>query len=204
MAIKSAQELVGYIASINPPSGSPFQIGVVRSISPLNISFDGEVDDNGNPITNPTSLVSLAGYFPTVGDRVLLAQVGKTWVVIDIIQSAPVWQSLSPYYVTNITDFGSPYDPGQFTKIGGIVYLRGLIKATGAIAQVSDIITGLPAGYGRAAINANGSMYGTSGARSAAVSPIRLTQHGYSIMILESLVNGDSVALSGISWPADQ
>jgi hypothetical protein len=119
----------------------------------------------------------------------------------------PLWQPLAPYYQGNVDDYGSTFSLGQFTKINGIVYLRGQMKATGAVSAAADIIVGLPAGYGFShTVGAtDGDMFSVSLARSAALQSMRLQIHGYSIRLgFPALALNDNWNLTGMSWPADE
>lgn len=58
------------------PAGKAWKLGTVTSTDPLNVQIDGEADDAG--ITYP----ALASYPAAIEDKVLLARVGATWVVL--------------------------------------------------------------------------------------------------------------------------
>lgn len=206
--IKDSAELVAWLIAAGPQPESGFALGTVENLSPLNISFEGEVDDAGNRIVNPTTIVRLDSVFPSGGDRVLMMHVGNTWVIIDTLTvNSPVWQPLSSFYQGNVADYGGTFSLGQFTKIGGIVYIRGQMKATGTVAAASDIIVGLPTGYGFShPVGAtDGDMFSASLARGGALQSMRLQVHGYSIRLgFPALALNDNFNLTGIQWIADE
>lgn len=57
--------------------------------------------------------------------------------------SAVPWIPLAPYLTNSWVDYGSPYGPAFFRKVGDITYVRGLVQ-TGA---VGSMICTLPVGY---------------------------------------------------------
>jgi hypothetical protein len=50
-------------------------VGQVISISPTKVRFDGDTSDQAVPL-------SLDAYTPATNDRVLLAKVGASWIIV--------------------------------------------------------------------------------------------------------------------------
>ena len=68
-------------------TNSPFQLATVTSQhNPgVRVSFDGDIDDNGANIETNITFMCVTNYLPYVNDRVLMAKVGSTWVVVGVI-----------------------------------------------------------------------------------------------------------------------
>ena len=147
-------------------------------------------------------------YIAQVGDRVLYIKEGRHGIILGKIAPQPGWFALSPYYATNITDFGGTFDVGAWIKLGTVVYLRGLLKTTAAIAAGSLIMT-MPTGAGMAVFASNGSMFTgiQVGQGTSAAFPMRLRLSGYNFVYdgptTTSIPSGASIGLTGICYPAD-
>ena len=120
--------------------------GVVQDIAnaptTINVFIGGDVN----------TLVAcsyLSAYQPAVGDTVSVLANQGDYVVLGSLAGlathplASTWQGLN--YAANVTDLGSPWDAGQWIKVGTVVYLRGLLKLTGNIAANGTLFT-MPAG----------------------------------------------------------
>lgn len=86
--ITDAGDLVSWIRQAVPQPTSQFALATIMSISPITISFDGNIDDDENPVTDPGSVAYLDSYTPNLGDRVLVASIGKSWVVLGYVTMA--------------------------------------------------------------------------------------------------------------------
>lgn len=78
-----------------------------------------------------------------VGDRVVMAQIGGSWVVLGTInENNPNW--IAPTLLNNWVNYGlDGWEEAGYKKVGGITYMKGLIK-NGTIR--ADILV-LPVGY---------------------------------------------------------
>lgn len=130
--IPSAQELFGQGQA---QSSSPFKIGTVTALftSPAGtakIRFDGEEEASEKKYSY------LASYKPTVGDRVLLAAVSGTYIIVDKImhnQSPPSSANLTVARLTVNDDavFNDIVDINSTLEVSGKVTLSGEIEIDG-------------------------------------------------------------------------
>lgn len=73
--------LILAISGAKQKSKSQFRLGTVTGTTGgVQVQFDGE------GATSPKAYTRLSSYAPTTNDRVLLAQVGSTWVVLGKVQ----------------------------------------------------------------------------------------------------------------------
>ena len=142
---------------------TPFSLGVISTLindGTVTVSFEGDIDDDGNTVpSDDLALVSLDSYNPLVGDRVLLAEVGDTWVVVDSFQRNIPWTAFP--YAANISDVAGGFDASQYCRVGGVVWIRGVGKIGVTATNGFDIGT-LPVGCRMAAIGGNGQGIGVS------------------------------------------
>lgn len=110
----------------------------------------------GGDTTTVVPCTFLDNYFPVLNDVVYLLENQGDHIVIGSVTRNVPWTNLT--YTSNWLDFGGGYDAGQFCKINGIVYLRGLIKTVAAFANAQTFAT-LPVGCRTA--NTNGTVYGS-------------------------------------------
>ena len=191
--------LVGIPAPSPTNNGETYR-GTVNQLpistgDPVWVGQDGADDDTECFLTDDI--------IAQVGDRVLYVKEGRYGIIIGKIAAQPIWTALAGTYGTSIADFGPSYDVGAYIKLGSIVYLRGLIKATAAVSAGATVLT-MPTGCGMAPFDTNGSMFaGGHHAAGASVSPLRWRLVSYQLKIDNALASGDSVGLTGLSWPAD-
>jgi hypothetical protein len=122
---------------------SPFSLGKIDpsySSGKPKIVFDGE----SSPSSKEYSYAS--GYTPKANDRVIVANVGGSHVVLGEVVTDPLinkWQDLS--LPSGWTNFGGGYAPAQFMKTSyNTVKLRGLVKLPSTFT--SGNIATLPVG----------------------------------------------------------
>jgi hypothetical protein len=201
-SIDTAHEFLAELLPEEDISGDTIGIGVVTNKVPLYIAWEGDIDDAGNSYYTPQAYARVDSYSPVVGDRVLMLHTGNTWTCLGSLAMKPDWQPLS--YGTNVADFDPVgFDAGQYCKFGGVVYLRGQIKATGTIAINATLAT-LPTNYGLSTTSTSGSMFSINYARAGAVNAMRVQIKNYLLMLgFPGLVLNDNFSLSGISFPAD-
>lgn len=161
--INSSKELLSWIKlahQAGEDGNGEFELATITSIQTggVRVAFDADVDDSGNPVETAKTFPQLgAAITQQVGSRVLMLKLGKTWVVVSNISDDVPWTGLP--YATNWADQGSPYEPGMYCKVDGIVYIRGLIKTTVSFANQAAFTTALPVGCRTA--NASGYVYGS-------------------------------------------
>jgi hypothetical protein len=163
MTVNSSAELLRHIAKAMPEQKDSFALATVQQLSPLYVAFEGQFDDNGNPLVTQVALVPLDSYNPFVGDRVVLARVGKTWVIVNSISENVPWTPL-PFNARWTNYSAGVWDACQYRKFNGIVYLRGLFKPVSASsgAQSGDDIATMPVGCrGFGDSGTNGDVVGT-------------------------------------------
>lgn len=72
--------LIEALQGVRGKTRSPFRLGTVTGTTGgVQVQFDGE------SATSPKAYKRLGSYTPTVGNRVILARVGSTWVVMGAV-----------------------------------------------------------------------------------------------------------------------
>ncbi len=85
MSRAKATSLLEDIADDGDLPENPFIHGKITTVDSTNgvyIAFEGDEDDNGASVETVSPLPILGSYYPTVNDRVLLASVKDTWVIL--------------------------------------------------------------------------------------------------------------------------
>ncbi len=95
---KTALELMAHLGSFDDSSEPAFDIGTVSTLNAngngdgaIYVQYGGEIDDDENPVESQNAIWPITGYQPVVGDRVLLAVVGETWVALGALNTAVGW-----------------------------------------------------------------------------------------------------------------
>jgi hypothetical protein len=142
----NAQEFVTLVSQLNK-QGQPFSLGTIDpnyKTGKPRVIFDGE--------TTPSSKTYpyVNGYTPVAGERVVLANIGGTHVILGGIQNSNNiggWIDLTNSLVNGFTDYSSSsWSEVGAQKIGDTVYLSGLVVPPASLSGVTTILT-LPAGY---------------------------------------------------------
>jgi hypothetical protein len=179
-----------------PEQKDSFALATVQQLSPLYVAFEGQIDDNGNPLVTQVALVTLADYYPVVGDRVLLARVGKTWVVLGEI--GPGW---SPWTALGLGTHMSYVDTGEYRPAYRFhvglqkVELRGLGRPTATLNTTETVFT-VPAGISPAKIEI---LEHNAGAGAGSSGRLDVTPGG-NINSRTALTTTNYVSLSGLSY----
>lgn len=183
--IKDAKQLLGLMGALDDGVPTPYSLATISTLvgdGTVTVTFEGDVDDDLNPVpSDDLPLVSLDTYNPLVGDRVLIAEVGDTWVVIDSLAENIPWTALP--YAANISDAAGGFDPGQYCRVGGVVWIRGLGKIGVSVANGFDVAT-LPVGCRMAAVGGNGQAIGSSAVNFSTNGAARLAMTGGGVLHL--------------------
>ena len=114
-SLPNTEDLVWLFAPNQMPPTDYFAIATITNLSPLRVAFEGNVDVNGNPVETPQAMMTWRNLDLIVGDRVIMIQVGDTWVVAGVIDgvgrqtSRYTWARTANGVATGIYDhFGTP------------------------------------------------------------------------------------------------
>lgn len=145
---RDLHRLITTAAPSEPPSA--FELGTVTTLAGPLVTFDKDLIETPSPIqvTN--------GYSPVLGDRVILARVGNSWVIIGSVAAAavPAWFALP--LAANMSAYTSTNTVlPSYTRSRGIVRCRGLVKKSSAFVT-GDLLGTLPAGFRHNTLNQDG------------------------------------------------
>lgn len=173
-------------------------LGVVRQITPrLTVRQDGGLTD--------IPVIPRSNEQFVQGDRVLLEKVGKQIYVLGtrLPDAQSDWTPLALNGTNAVNQDGvTTWDPGMYIKIGGVVYLRGLLRANAALVGTNSIFT-MPAGFRQ-----SGQVAARSGLWTCVAfpsgTPFRLYMDAAGVVsVNEAVALNQNFALNHISYPAD-
>lgn len=197
----NADEFVQLISKLGTES-KPYSLGTIDpnfdGKGKPRVQFDGE--------SSPSSKVYpyLSPYKPVAGERVVLANIGTTHVILGAIENNNNggWYDLRPSLVNGFTDYSSSaWSDLGCQKVGGVVYFTGLVVPPATMSYVTVLATIPPEFAPKHKQRLFGCPYNKSGTYSTA--QVNVYPNGQVTLSTTACAGAIWLSLDGINYVVD-